>query len=126
MSMDSVAAFWKEVDSDGELSHAFHSEIPEKVSSGAPIVAFAQEHGFEFSEEELLQAAKEITQSNTQGELADDQLEKVAGGMNMYVSTVSNPYIPPPGSTGADYSAALAPPPPPPDDQVFYNTTIRY
>lgn len=84
MSKQAVADFWKRLDEDEKMKDEFFSTVPQNLETGAPIVKFAHEHGFEFTEEELQEAAAVVGAKAGGGELADRELEGVAGGASYF------------------------------------------
>jgi len=72
MSADAVAGFWKKVDSDAGLQEKLYARgkmtLPE-------LAAFAGEHGYAVTADELKSAADSIS-----GELSEDELNAVVGG----------------------------------------------
>ena len=77
MAKENVQKFFEKVAKDEELQKALSKAEPAQTDA---VVAIAKQAGFDFTEEELdavLQAGK--------GELSDEALEGVAGGMVDYV-----------------------------------------
>jgi predicted ribosomally synthesized peptide with nif11-like leader len=77
MSQEAVVTFLKRLDEDADLRKEFLETVPPRISSQAPIVAFAGKHGFGFTEDDLKSAASAFQA----GELADAQLDAVVGGV---------------------------------------------
>lgn len=73
MSAAEIERFVSDLASD-ELLREKAVNASEGVAS---LVAIAQEHGYDISVDE----ARAYIQANTQGELSDDQLDKISGGM---------------------------------------------
>ena len=80
MSAEDLSKFWQKIDEDDELNKAFFATVPAKLSDGGPIIEFAKENGFNFTEEELKSAADVVGSMKGGEELSDAALEGVAGG----------------------------------------------
>ena len=78
MSQQAIAAFWEKIDTDTGFREEFFKAVPKELSNGGPIVEFAGRHGFEFTEQDLQEAAASV---GSRGKLSDAQLEAVAGGI---------------------------------------------
>jgi predicted ribosomally synthesized peptide with nif11-like leader len=85
MSQEAVVTFLKRLDEDAQLKKKFFETVPPQISSGAPIVAFAGQHGFTFTEDDLKKAASTMP---AEGQLSDEQLGAVAGGAGFGLGTV--------------------------------------
>ena len=85
MSQEAVVAFLKRLDEDAQLKKKFFDKVPPQITSGAPIVAFAGEHGFTFTEDDLKKAA---SATPAEGELSDEQLSAVAGGVGFEMGSM--------------------------------------
>lgn len=72
---DRFKAFYGAMDADAALYEEFKAAIAGKDGDeeAAAVVAFANDHGYELS-------ARDLGPTGAQGELADDDLELVAGG----------------------------------------------
>jgi predicted ribosomally synthesized peptide with nif11-like leader len=76
MSKETITAFSKHMEGDDELQVRLQGRIVEATAEA--IARFAGEHGFEFTGEEFSEAMdKEIE------ELSEDELDAVAGGLNL-------------------------------------------
>lgn len=84
MSKESVKLFFEQVEKDEQLQERLikvQTENQEKVQ--ASIVKLGKETGCDFSREELQQVSEQVVTSIKQnGELDDEQLEAVSGGID--------------------------------------------
>jgi predicted ribosomally synthesized peptide with nif11-like leader len=76
VSKQAAREFLRAIDEDAALQAAFLLTIPTKLPNNSPIVAFARQHGFEFTEREFHEAATSVAA----GELSEEQLDAVSGG----------------------------------------------
>jgi predicted ribosomally synthesized peptide with nif11-like leader len=86
MSVKAVTDFWARIDSEPAFSGEFSAAMPARLNSGAPIVSFASKHGFDFTEQELQQAAAAAT---GKGELNEGDLGAVVGGAGSIANSLS-------------------------------------
>ena len=77
MSIDAVNKFWGKFSADSDFRTKVENQHKMTLSQ---IVEFGSQHGFTFTEDDLKSAATEG------GELSDDQLEAVAGGVGFNLS----------------------------------------
>ena len=80
MSKKAVETFLKTLDENENLTKEFAVLMP-KTSDPARVVAFASTHGFDFTEDELEKHAASFALTPPLGELSDNDLNKVVGGL---------------------------------------------
>ena len=74
MGMESAAEFWNKIDADKELQEALFSTV--KQADGEQVVAFAKEHGFDFTVDDL----RQLAEAADKPDLSDADLDNVVGG----------------------------------------------
>jgi predicted ribosomally synthesized peptide with nif11-like leader len=79
MSEESVGSFLKGLDENDALRSKFAAAVGEDSRSPTNVVAFAKKNGFDFTEKELEKASQAVDPDS--GELDEDQLKSVAGGI---------------------------------------------
>jgi predicted ribosomally synthesized peptide with nif11-like leader len=79
MSKEAVLGFMKSLDENEQLQKQLQA-IPPKSRKAATIVAFAQKHGFEFTESELEHEASQHAAASGVA-ISEEQLANVVGGM---------------------------------------------
>ena len=82
MSTEAVQEFLAEVGRDAELRQELRRAIQGKPTTGEAIVEVAERHGHEFEVEELDEVVRAVRAQQT-GELTDEDLESVAGGIKI-------------------------------------------
>jgi predicted ribosomally synthesized peptide with nif11-like leader len=82
MSYDAIGEFFKRAEEDSVLQEGLRA-VAEGGADDAcgALTALAVEHGFQFTVEELHDALEGARRSEGDGELSDDDLEAVAGGV---------------------------------------------
>lgn len=83
MSKKAVETFLKTLDENGPLNKEFLARMP-KATDPARVVAFASAHGFDFTEDELEQHAASFAATPPAGELSDQELNAVVGGVSSF------------------------------------------
>ncbi|MDQ5910610.1 MAG: Nif11 domain [Pseudomonadota bacterium] len=83
MSKENVQTFFKLVEADETLRTSYLSFLkglaeakPDEKSANLEVVKFADQHGVQFSAEDLSAVASEMNK----GDLSDEQLQDIAGG----------------------------------------------
>jgi predicted ribosomally synthesized peptide with nif11-like leader len=98
MSTQSVTQFLARVETDEQLQEELAQVIESASSAGGEgadrqgATALGKKYGFDFSSEELWAEIQkrqgEFQQRQGSGELSDDELEAVAGGGEIWITTV--------------------------------------
>ncbi len=91
MSIENVNQFYHVVLQDSELQQQFQG-VTDEASLVNLAVKLGQQHGYDFTPEEVTQAvalATSPTETTSIVELADEQLEAVAGGKSGALETIS-------------------------------------
>lgn len=98
MSAESVGKFLERVESDEKLQEELAQVIETAASTATEgadrqgATELGQKYGFDFSSEELWAEIKnrqdQFKQRQSSGELSDDELEAVAGGGEIWLTTI--------------------------------------
>jgi len=81
MSKDAVIEFLKKVDGDLGLQEKLDGALDDEGRAVELFLATAAEQGFQFTADEFLEAVQAEGIGEKDGELSDEDLEAVAGGM---------------------------------------------
>ena len=86
MSKEAVVRFWRVANSDEEL----RGKIKD-LTLDEDVVIFAKTLGYEFTEADIKAVSESVKApvANSEAELSEDQLEKVAGGASISLSSSS-------------------------------------
>jgi predicted ribosomally synthesized peptide with nif11-like leader len=86
MSKEAVVRFWRVANGDEELR-----EKIKDLTSDKDVVTFAKTHGFDFTEADIKAVSESVksAEADSESELSEDQLEKVAGGGSFSLSSSS-------------------------------------
>ena len=79
MSVEAVGGLFQKVGEDSAFAEKFYEAMLGKADNTAPLVKFANENGFEFTDEDLAKVEENAEQTSS-GELSDEDFESVAGG----------------------------------------------
>ena len=87
MSAETMIGLMEKLESDAGIREEFETALGSAEDTGATVIEFASQHGFEVTEEDCRALAAAAA---AEGELDDDALEGVAGGVNSDQETVRN------------------------------------
>ena len=82
MSTDSVIRFLKMADENPDLQDRLEGALGDEENAVAAFLEAAKDHGFEFTADEFLDALTAAGIGEKSGELKDEDLEAVAGGLS--------------------------------------------
>jgi len=88
MSAETMIGFVEKLESDAGIREEFETALGSTEDTDATVIEFASQHGFEVTEEDCRALA--AAAAAAEGELDDDALEGVAGGVNSDQETVRN------------------------------------
>jgi predicted ribosomally synthesized peptide with nif11-like leader len=81
MAKDKVIEFLKTVDGNAELQERLERALDDEGKAVESFLAAAADQGFEFTADEFLEALPAELPDGERGEMSDDALEAVAGGL---------------------------------------------
>ena len=87
MSNDAVVEFMKKVDGDPGLQETLDRALDDEERAVESFLGAAAEQGFRFTADEFLETVRGEDANGMEGELSDDQLEAVAGGLSFAMPT---------------------------------------
>ena len=82
MSTEAVIDFLKGLEENEKLQKGLAAAIPPKSRQAVAVVEFAKQNGFDFTEDELEQAATSYAAASGKA-ISEDELANVVGGMSL-------------------------------------------